>query len=229
MPKPITLTFDNGPDPEVTPLVLDVLARKNVKATFFVVGDKLRDPARRAVVRRAKEEGHWIGNHTFNHLVPLGLGKHEAASAFEIGKTQELIGDLSDERKFFRPFGGGGFLNHDLLDQNAVEYLKDGKFTCVLWNVVPRDWETPATWVEKALHMCEGKDHPLIVLHDLTTGAMARLAEFIDLARSAEMEFVQEFPEDCVPMVRGEIVAHMSAYVASETTGVAVASEGNQI
>ncbi|MBY9051435.1 polysaccharide deacetylase family protein, partial [Pseudomonas fluorescens] len=43
----LTLTFDNGPDPDVTPLVLDILAERGIKATFFVIGEKLADPARR--------------------------------------------------------------------------------------------------------------------------------------------------------------------------------------
>ena len=67
----ITLSFDNGPDPEITPQVLDVLRRHGIKATFFVVGEKLRD--RRKFAERAQAEGHRIGNHTFNHQVPLGL------------------------------------------------------------------------------------------------------------------------------------------------------------
>lgn len=214
MSKPITLTFDNGPDPEVTRYVLDVLAEKRVKATFFVVGDKLRDSERFAILRRAKEEGHWIGNHTFNHLVPLGLSKHDAASIFEIGKTQELMGDLSHEMKLFRPFGGGGFINTSLLDRRALEYIQEKEFTCVLWNVVPRDWESPNSWVETALEMCSKEDHPLVVLHDISTGAMPRLGEFIDRAREAGMEFVQDFAEECVPIVRGKAVSDISAYVA---------------
>lgn len=214
MTKKITLSFDNGPDPEVTPVVLDILKEKGVKTTFFVLGDKLRDPERMALVRRAHDEGHWIGNHTFNHLTPLGKGRHEAASPFEIGRTQELIGELSHEMKFFRPFGGGGFINTDLLDRRAVEFLQDGKFTCVLWNVVPRDWEIPEAWVDIALEMCRKEETPLVVLHDITTGAMVHLAEFIDRAREENMEFVQDFPDECVPMIRGEIRADMTNFIA---------------
>lgn len=221
MTKPITLSFDNGPDPEVTPAVLDVLAEKRVKASFFVVGDKLRDPERLAIVRRAHAQGHWIGNHTFNHLVPLGLGRHDAASAFEIGRTQDLIGDLANEMKYFRPFGGGGFINTDLLDRNAYEFLKEGKFTCVLWNVVPRDWEVPSDWVNTALEMCREQDHPLIVLHDIATGAMDHLAEFIDRARAEGMNFVQEFPKDCMPMVKGETLFEMTGFIATGKGGEA--------
>ncbi|MFC3125524.1 polysaccharide deacetylase family protein [Pseudoroseomonas globiformis] len=58
----VTLSFDNGPEPEVTPAVLDVLRARDVPATFFLLGQKLA--AHRAIAERAKAEGHWIGNHT---------------------------------------------------------------------------------------------------------------------------------------------------------------------
>ena len=55
----LTLTFDNGPDPETTPFVLDVLARRSLRTTFFVVGHKLSTLEGRRLARRAHEEGHW--------------------------------------------------------------------------------------------------------------------------------------------------------------------------
>jgi len=63
----LTLTFDNGPDPETTPFVLDVLARRSLRTTFFVVGHKLSTFEGRRLARRAHEEGHWQ-----SYLEPLG-------------------------------------------------------------------------------------------------------------------------------------------------------------
>ena len=68
----LTLSFDNGPDPETTPRVLDILAERGIKTTFFVIGEKLADPQRRQLAERAHKEGHWIGNHTYTHSVPAG-------------------------------------------------------------------------------------------------------------------------------------------------------------
>ena len=68
----VPLTFDNGPEPAVTPRVLDVLGQADIKATFFMLGSKLADPERRAIAKRAHAEGHWIGNHTWSHQQPLG-------------------------------------------------------------------------------------------------------------------------------------------------------------
>jgi peptidoglycan/xylan/chitin deacetylase (PgdA/CDA1 family) len=209
----ISLTFDNGPDPEVTPEVLDVLARQQVRATFFPVGDKLRD--RRAHTARAHAEGHWIGNHTFNHIVPLGLTAEAGVAANEIRRTEALIGELAHERRLFRPFGGGGLLDERLLNREALAHLQAGGYTCVLWNAVPADWAHPVGWVDTALRQCAALPHALLVLHDLPTGAMRHLETFIQKARDAGMDFVQDFPADCVPIERGSVVGSIDAYVSA--------------
>ena len=211
----ISISFDNGPDPEVTPRVLDTLYRYDIKSTFFVLGDKLRD--RRKFAQRAHAEGHWIGNHTYNHLVPLGMAAESGVASSEISRTQELIGDLAHERRFFRPLGGGGGgqLDQRLLNCEALQELINGHYTCVLWNVVPKDWAYPQGWVERALKLCFAQQHALIVLHDLPTGAMGRLKIFIDRVLDHGGRFRQDFPPQCVPIRRGEVVADLAGYVAA--------------
>ena len=71
MPK-VTLSLDNGLDPDVTPGVLETLARHGLKSTLFVIGEKAATPEGRALMERAHAEGHWIGNHTYTHSIPLG-------------------------------------------------------------------------------------------------------------------------------------------------------------
>lgn len=207
----ITLTFDNGPDPDVTPFVLDTLGRHDIRATFFVLGDKLRD--RRALAERAHAEGHWIGNHTYNHIVPLGMSSEPGIAAAEIARTQELIGDLAHPRRFFRPFGGGGNLDRNLLNEEALEHLKADGYTCVLWNAIPRDWANPTGWVDRALALCTAQAETLIVLHDLPTGAMAQLDRFIAAARDRGADFVQDFPASCVPIERGALRQPIDLYL----------------
>jgi peptidoglycan/xylan/chitin deacetylase (PgdA/CDA1 family) len=92
-----------GPDPETTPFVLDVLARRSIRTTFFVVGNKLSTFEGRELARRAHGEGHWIGNHTWSHSVPLGLLEDPSAIGEEIRDTQEAIGALAHPHRFFRP------------------------------------------------------------------------------------------------------------------------------
>ncbi|MEO1491796.1 MAG: polysaccharide deacetylase family protein [Pseudomonadota bacterium] len=213
----ITLTFDNGPDPNVTPMVFDILKREEIKATFFVLGHKLADdPACLALAHRARAEGHWVGNHTYTHAVPLGTMADQAASVAEIDQTQTLLDGLVGDEKLFRPFGGGGALGNHLLSAEALARLEGAKFTCVLWNVVPRDWEDPDAWPETAMQMIADQTWPLVVLHDLPTGAMAHLGRFIDMVRAAGGHFRQDFPADCVPLRRGVQVKPMAPYV---TTG----------
>jgi peptidoglycan/xylan/chitin deacetylase (PgdA/CDA1 family) len=124
----LTLSFDNGPEPDVTPHVLDTLAKRGIKAAFFVIGEKLLDPERRRLATRAHDEGHWIGNHTFTHSVPLGLQRDPDTAEHEIARTQGLIGDLAHAKRWFRPFGGGGNLDARLLKPSVVEHLSAGGY-----------------------------------------------------------------------------------------------------
>lgn len=218
--RDVTLTFDNGPEPDVTPGVLDVLARAGVPASFFVLGHKIVDPARRKLAERAAAEGHWIANHTYSHDTPLGNLPGADVPEAEIGRTQGLIGDLSHADKFFRPFGGGGALGPHLLSRPVADYLIAGRYTCVLWNAIPRDWADPEGWVETAVAQISPLDHALIVVHDLPTGAMVHLERFIETIRDAGGTFRQDFPEACVPLRRGLVVGDLAACV-TEPAGTA--------
>jgi peptidoglycan/xylan/chitin deacetylase (PgdA/CDA1 family) len=211
----VTLTFDNGPEPEVTPGVLRDLAARGLRATFFVVGNKLLDPARRALLERIAGEGHWIGNHTFTHLVPLGLRDGADVAEAEIGATQALIGHLSHPERLFRPFGGGGNLDRRLLGRRDVEFLLAGRYTCVLWNAIPRDWDDPDGWVDRAIGQIESQPWTLTVLHDLPTGAMRHLDRFLGRAADMGVRFRQDFPPDCMPIRAGRIVAPVDDFVAA--------------
>jgi peptidoglycan/xylan/chitin deacetylase (PgdA/CDA1 family) len=210
----VTLSFDNGPEPDATPGVLEVLARHGIRATFFVIGEKLRDPARRALAARAHAEGHWIGNHTFSHTVPLGLRAEPDAAEREIGQAQEALGDLAHPDRLFRPMGGGGHLDGRLLSPSALEFLVRGRYSCVLWNAIPRDWQDPEGWAERAAGQCRAQPWTLLVLHDLPTGAMAHLDGFLARLEDDGARFRQDFPPDCVPLRRGDIVRPLEAYVS---------------
>jgi peptidoglycan/xylan/chitin deacetylase (PgdA/CDA1 family) len=209
----VTLSFDNGPEPAVTPRVLDVLEKHRIAATFFVLGSKLADPAGRALAKRAHAEGHWIGNHTMTHSTPLGRMADPARTIAEIVEAQALIGELAHADRLFRPFGGGGELGPHLLNPAALEVLKQEHMTCVLWNAVPRDWEDPRGWAEVALAQCLAQPWTLLVLHDLPTGAMGRLPIFIDRVLDHGGRFRQDFPRQCVPILRGEPLAPLEGYV----------------
>lgn len=210
----VSLSFDNGPEPGVTEQVLEVLKKEKILATFFVLGAKLADPARRALAERAHAEGHWIGNHTMTHGVPLGRLDEKAARS-EILDTEKLLGKLAHPDRLFRPFGGEGALGSHLLSSAAVDVLQKNRMTCVLWNAIPRDWDDPRGWVETALDQCRAQPWTLLVLHDLPTGAMNNLASFIARIRQERGTFTQAFPPECVPIRRGEVLAPLAPYVTA--------------
>ena len=210
----IALSFDNGPDAETTPEVLDILARREIPALFCVLGERLARPELRRVAERAHGEGHWIANHTYTHSVPLGRVEDPERVRREIDLTQELIGELAHPDRFFRPFGGGGNLDERLLNEAAVEHLMEGGYTVVTWNVVPGDWRDPDGWVAVALEQLRAEEHALIVLHDLPTGAMRHLEAFLDAAEEQGARWVRELPESCVPMVRGEVTGTLEGLVS---------------
>jgi len=184
-----------------------------VPATFFVVGERLAHSECLALAERAVAEGHWIGNHTYTHSVPFGLAADPAVVRDEIEQAQQVIGALSRPDRLFRPFGGGGHLNRNLLSRAAVDHLLAGSYTCVTWNAVPGDWRDPSGWVGRAVERCLAVEQAVLVLHDLATGAMAHLERFLLLAEAAGAQFTQIFPASCVLIRGGAIVGDLDGLV----------------
>jgi|SRR5919108_892999 peptidoglycan/xylan/chitin deacetylase (PgdA/CDA1 family) len=211
----LTLTFDNGPWPEATARILDILADRGLAATFFVVGEQLADTEGRRVAERAKAEGHWIGNHTMTHGTPLGLRRDPHHPEHEIGAAQRALGRLAHPDRLFRP-NGKGVLGPHLLSRAAADYLSAHRYTVVTWNNVPRDWEEPKEcWIDRALDGMEGQDWTLIVLHDHhLAGMIHTLPDFLDRVTAQGIEIVQDFPDSCVPIRRGQIQYPLDALVA---------------
>lgn len=210
----VTLSFDNGPDPETTPRVLDVLARREIRASFFVLGSRLEDPRARAIAERAAAEGHLVGNHTYTHKIPLGEDARTDAVEREIAATDRMLGSLADQRKLFRPFGRGGKIGPHLLSRAAADHLIANRYSVILWNCVPEDWVRPGEWAARALAGCAERERTLVVLHDIVPDAMRHLDGFIASALDAGHRFTQDYPPECVPIDRGAVRADLAAIVA---------------
>jgi peptidoglycan/xylan/chitin deacetylase (PgdA/CDA1 family) len=212
----VTLTFDNGPTPGVTDKVLDVLAAHRAPATFFVVGTQLQKPGGLALARRAAAEGHRIGHHTATHMLQLGAAEDpEAAVAAEITAIEHDIDALArtsetEGERLFRPNAAGGVLDKRVFSPQAVRYLQQHRYTCVLWNCLPRDWEDPTGWDEQALADVARTDWSVVVVHDLDTGAMDRLPAFLDGLAAMDVEIVPEFPDSCLPIKQGRLQQSLS-------------------
>jgi peptidoglycan/xylan/chitin deacetylase (PgdA/CDA1 family) len=203
----VTLTFDNGPTPGVTDQVLDILAERSIRALFFVVADRVDgDAVARALLTRMVRDNHRVGNHSLTHGRPLGeLGEKETVA--EIATAHDVLREFTGERFLFRPWGTEGQLDRRCLNRTAVDYLVSGRHTCVLWNSVPRDWADPVGWVDRALADVRARDHTVVVIHDLPSGAMDQLARFLAELDRSGVAVTAELPDDCVPIVDGRIVS----------------------
>lgn len=149
-PKCVYLTFDDGPIPEVTPWVLEVLRRYGVQATFFMVGDNVRKHPQ--VYRMVVEAGHRIGNHTFNHIQGIAFWtRHYLAN---VEKAASYI-----PSNLFRPPHG-----HMRLPQ--VLWLRQ-RYRIVMWDVVTRDYNARKT-PDEVLEVVKRytRNGSIIVFHD---------------------------------------------------------------
>lgn len=209
----LTLTFDNGPT-EATPQVLDLLAEYDVKSTFFVLGKQMAQPELRRHAERAFAESHWIGNHTYTHTRALGQFTETDAAIAEVADTQALIGDLAHPDRLFRPYANGGILDRRVLNRPVVDYMSAERFTIVLWNAVPRDWER-VDWVDVALDQLAQQPWSLMVLHDKYGRALPGLDVFLGHAVARGARFRQDFPPGCVPMRRGVVGESLDRLIAA--------------
>ncbi|MEM1322263.1 MAG: polysaccharide deacetylase family protein [Bacteroidota bacterium] len=154
----IALTFDDGPSPSLTPAVLDLLAKYQLKATFFVNGNKLE--ASPAIARRAVAEGHQLANHTYAH--DRMVFQSPAFMEADLRRTDSLVGRSGEQAlSYFRPPFGDKFVVLPLVLRRL------GK-PCVNWNVEPEaQYEAPfqkEQFVQQTLAACQPGS--IILLHD---------------------------------------------------------------
>lgn len=153
--KRAALTFDDGPDDKFTPAVLNILKEYQVKATFFVVGKQVKKNPE--MLRRIYEEGHAIGNHSFDHpdFSKLSSTRLEA----EINQADQAIQDAAGiTTPLFRaPFGA--------LSEPLKKYLKATGRSLVKWTVDTRDWTGAPS--EEILHAVQKQTKPngIILMH----------------------------------------------------------------
>jgi len=146
----VYLTFDDGPIPEITPWVLDLLDKYGIKATFFLVGDNVRKYPE--IFNMITERGHSLGNHTFNHL--RGLRVRTPDYVDNIAKCNGYF-----ESKLFRP-------PHGLLHLWVYNYIK-GYYEVVFHDLVTRDYSKRLK-PEDVVHNVKkySRNGSIIVFHD---------------------------------------------------------------
>ncbi|MEU8467371.1 polysaccharide deacetylase family protein [Streptomyces sp. NPDC029006] len=129
------LTFDDGPNPNYTPHILDTLAKYHVRAMFFVCGECVVE--NRELLARMADEGHVVGNHTWTHPLLTTLGRREIRSEME--RTSDVIEDTYGERpQWFRaPYGAWNRATFQLGAEMGMEPMA--------WTVDTTDWTVPGT------------------------------------------------------------------------------------
>lgn len=169
--RAVALTFDDGPDPDWTPRVLDVLAREGVRAAFFLIGQR----ARRApeIARRIAGAGHDLGNHTWSHRSLWRCGPAHTEREIQDGHT--AIADAAGEPpRFFRPPWG----KTNLAMFGVARQLDT---PCVFWTVQP-EGRRPVDPAEQARRgIARARAGAIYDLHDAdgVPGAGARLVEYL--------------------------------------------------
>ena len=148
--KVIYLTFDDGPNSRVTPLVLDILDRFEVKATFFCVGENVsRFPD---VFDEVKRRGHTVGNHTFNHLKGFEYSTDDYVR--NVKKASEFI-----DSRLFRP-------PHGQIKPSQIKALKDD-YLIIMWDFITYDYDKriePEKIIEKKKK--RSRNGSIVVFHD---------------------------------------------------------------
>jgi len=154
--KQIALTYDDGPNDPHTLRLLEILARHEVKATFFLIGHYVRQ--RPEIAREVAKAGHVIGNHTFTH--PLLIFKSAAEIRRELSDCRAAIQDaIGGHSNLFRPpFGGRRPATLSIARELGLEPI--------MWNVTGYDWNAPPAAViqQKVTKQIRGGD--VILLHD---------------------------------------------------------------
>lgn len=168
----VWLTFDDGPHPDHTPIVLDSLKQAGVRATFFVVG-RMAHYYGATLLGRMHDEGHGIGNHSYTH--PRLAELDEAKVRDELARTDELISKYHGDKKLFRPPYG----NYNRTVLNVAEGLG---YKAIIWSVDPEDWNPenqPDRWVTTALGLLKGQEESVVLMHDLGRSTVEHVGLFI--------------------------------------------------
>lgn len=184
--KVINLTFDQGYENGFTPMILDILKEKGVKATFFVVGDYAkRQPE---LVQRMIDEGHTVGSHSVNHYSMPDLSVEEATEEI-MGLHEYMLEHFGIQMTLFRPPKGE-------YSEQSLAVTADLGYKTVLWSFAYADWDTDnQPDRDAALKKLIERAHPgaIYLLHSVSETNANILGDFIDTMLAEGYTFSCEF------------------------------------
>lgn len=173
----VALTFDDGPSGRFTTALLDGLKERNVKASFFLCGYRIKQYP--ALTARIAEEGHEIGCHGFSHDSMAAMSRRDIAE--EIQATLSLMPEMARVRLLRPPGGCCG---------DAVRQVAQAKKMPILqWSVDPQDWAIHDAAVVKARVLKDVGDGDIILLHDMSTSSVQAALSIIDTLTARGFRF----------------------------------------
>lgn len=189
---PVSLTFDDGPAGAKTKKVLDILKEKEVKGTFFVLGENFETKEQKdynyPILDRMKAEGHYIGSHTFHHSAHSKLPDDKAYENIDKA-TEVLKGYMSPIVRL--PYGDGSFPTKDperkIKNDKIMNHIKEKGLTHVGWDVDTNDWDVkkrPYVLESMMKQICQ-EHGGVILFHDIHQNTVDHLAGWIDEIKAA--------------------------------------------
>lgn len=183
----IVFTFDDGPNPKTTPLVLDALARHHIHAVFFLVGEMAENKSHRvtAILQRILSEGHVIASHTMKHHDLCRVSESVAAADIDDGKAAVEQAAGVPTAWFRVPFGVRCTRLEHMLDERQLTHFH--------WDLDPQEWKhndsaRAVRYVTGELDRASGRE--VLLMHDIkqaTTRALPQILDWID-AENARRE-----------------------------------------
>lgn len=175
----VALTFDDGPHPSLTPALLDLLRARQMRATFYVIGERaVRWPH---LIRRIHDEGHEIGNHSWTHPNLAGLDDQTVMT--EIDRTADAVFRVAGRPPVtFRPPYGA------FTGRQSRTLLETRRVPTVLWSVDPSDWRKPGAEVVAQRILDRTRPGAIILTHDIHPGTIAAMPRTLDTLKARGLQ-----------------------------------------
>jgi peptidoglycan/xylan/chitin deacetylase (PgdA/CDA1 family) len=177
----IAMTFDDGPSATLTPKLLDLLAARHIKATFFVIGENVAEHPE--IVARAAREGHEIGNHSWSH--PNLAKMSEDSVRRQLWRTDDAIKNATGKRPtLMRPPYGS-------ITEREKRWIHDEfGYRIILWDVDPYDWKRPGPAVVRNRILKETQSGSIVLSHDIHPGTIDAMPSTLDALETKAFKFV---------------------------------------
>ena len=177
----IAMSFDDGPSATLTPKLLDLLAARHIKATFFVIGENVMEHPE--IVARAAREGHEIGNHSWSHPNLAKMSQESVRS--QLQRTDAAIKNATGERPtLMRPPYGS------ITDREKHWIHDEFGYRIILWDVDPYDWKRPGPAVVRNRILKETRPGSIVLSHDIHPGTIEAMPSTLDALEANGFKFV---------------------------------------